>query len=81
MPAVRQLISLPAGLSKMDLKAFLFYTTLGSGIWTIILAALGYYLYTQKELLNRYYQEIWWVLVVAGVLFLIYLVVKTKRGK
>jgi len=81
VPAVRQLISLPAGLSKMDLKAFLFYTTLGSGIWTIILAALGYYLYTQKELLNRYYQEIWWVLVVAGVLFLICLVVKTKRGK
>jgi len=81
VPAVRQLISLPAGLSKMDLKAFLFYTTLGSGIWTIILAALGYYLYTQKELLTRYYEEIWWILVVVGVLFLIYLVVKTKRGK
>lgn len=81
VPAVRQLISLPAGLSKMDLKAFLFYTTLGSGIWTVILAALGYYLYTQKELLNRYYQELWWALVVVGVLFLIYLVVKTKRGR
>jgi membrane protein DedA with SNARE-associated domain len=81
VPAVRQLISLPAGLSKMDIKAFLFYTTLGSGIWTIILAALGYYLYTQKELLNRYYEEIWWALVAAGVLFLIYLVVKTMKGK
>lgn len=81
VPAVRQLISLPAGLSRMDIKAFLFYTTLGSGIWTIILAALGYYLYTQKELLNRYYEEIWWVLIVLGVLFLVYLVVKTMRGK
>jgi len=81
VPAVRQLISLPAGLAKMNMKAFLFYTTLGSGIWTIILAALGYYLYTQKELLNRYYEEIWWVLVVVGVLFLAYLVVKTMRGK
>jgi len=81
VPAVRQLISLPAGLAKMDLKAFLFYTTLGSGIWTIILTALGYYLYTQKELLNRYYEEIWWVLVVVGILFLIYLVVKTMKGK
>jgi len=81
VPAIRQLISLPAGLAKMNMKAFLFYTTLGSGIWTIILAALGYSLYTQKEVLNRYYEEIWWVLVVVGVLFLIYLVVKTMKGK
>ena len=81
VPAVRQLISLPAGLAKMDLKPFLFFTTLGSGLWNAILAALGYYLYTQKEVLNRYYEEIWWVLVVLGVLFLIYLVVKTMKGK
>jgi membrane protein DedA with SNARE-associated domain len=81
MPAVRQLISLPAGLSRMDIKAFVFYTTLGSGTWTTILAALGYYLYTQKELLNRYYAEIWWILVAMGVLFLVYLVVKAVRGK
>jgi len=81
VPAVRQLISLPAGLARMNLKSFLFYTTLGSGIWTVILAALGYSLYTRKELLNRYYGDIWWVLVALGVLFLIYLIVKTLRGK
>jgi membrane protein DedA with SNARE-associated domain len=81
VPAVRQLISLPAGLSRMNVKAFLFYTALGSGIWTVILAGLGYYLYTQKEVLNRYYEEISWVLIVVGVLFLIYLVVKTMKGK
>jgi membrane protein DedA with SNARE-associated domain len=81
VPAVRQLISLPAGLSRMDIKAFVFYTALGSGTWTTILAALGYYLYTQKELLNRYYAEIWWILVAMGVLFLVYLVLKAVRGK
>jgi membrane protein DedA with SNARE-associated domain len=81
VPAVRQLISLPAGLSRMNVKAFLFYTALGSGIWTVILAGLGYYLYTQKEVLNRYYEEISWVLIVVGVLFLIYLVVKTMKGR
>jgi membrane protein DedA with SNARE-associated domain len=81
VPAVRQLISLPAGLSRMDIRAFVFYTALGSGIWTTILAALGYYLYTQKELLNRYYAEISWILVVVGVLFLIYLGVKAVRGR
>ena len=81
VPAVRQLISLPAGLSRMNVKAFLFYTALGSGIWTVILAGLGYYLYTQKEVLNRYYEEISWVLIVVGVLFLIYLVAKTMKGR
>ena len=81
VPAVRQLISLPAGLSRMNVRAFLFYTALGSGIWTVILAGLGYYLYTQKEVLNRYYEEISWVLIVVGVLFLIYLVAKTMKGR
>jgi membrane protein DedA with SNARE-associated domain len=81
VPAVRQLISLPAGLSKMDLKAFLLYTTLGSGIWNAILAALGYYLYTQKETLSRYFEEISWALLCLGILFLVYLIVKTKKGK
>lgn len=81
VPAVRQLISLPAGLSKMDLKAFLLYTTLGSGIWNAILAALGYYLYTQKETLSRYFEEISWALLCLGILFLVYLIVKTRKGK
>lgn len=81
VPAVRQLISLPAGLSKMDLKAFLLYTTLGSGIWNAILAALGYYLYTQKETLNRYFEEISWALLGLGVLFLVYLILKTRRRR
>jgi membrane protein DedA with SNARE-associated domain len=81
VPAVRQLISVPAGLSRMNFKAFLFYTTLGSGIWIVTLAALGYCLYTQKELLKRCYQEVCWVLVVVGILFMIYLVWKTMRSK
>ena len=58
LPGIRQLISLPAGFTKMPLKSFLFYTFLGSGIWVSVLAALGYYFGENEELLAEHYKEI-----------------------
>ena len=42
VPAIRQLISIPAGISRMPLGSFTLFTSLGAGIWTAILAAAGY---------------------------------------
>ena len=46
LPVIRQLISVPAGLAKMNFWKFLLYTTIGAGVWNAILAALGWYLHS-----------------------------------
>jgi len=73
LPAIRQLISLPAGLARMKLAPFILFTTIGASIWNLILAILGYYMYSQKELLEKYYSELSAGAVVLGVLFFVFL--------
>ena len=50
VPAVRQLISIPAGLARMKMGPFLLYTTLGAGVWNVVLAAIGHYLSTIESI-------------------------------
>lgn len=54
IPGVRHFISLPAGVAKMNFKTFCFYTTLGSAIWTSVLAFLGFGIGTNKDLIKKY---------------------------
>ncbi len=46
IPGIRHLISIPAGLARMNYWKFLLYTTIGAGCWHAILAALGWYLHS-----------------------------------
>lgn len=86
VPAVRQLISIPAGLAKMKIGSFLLYTTLGAGIWNSILAAIGWYLQSivpEDQLMNQvnaYSHELKYVFLALGVAVVAYLVYKgTKK--
>jgi len=81
IPAIRQLISIPAGLAKMKIRPFIFYTLLGSGLWNIILAILGYSLYSQKDRLEKYYHEISMGFLIIGILFIAYLVFRAFKNK
>jgi membrane protein DedA with SNARE-associated domain len=51
-PVVRELISIPAGLSKMNFKKFLFYTLIGTFIWTIFLVSIGFFFGIYLDSLN-----------------------------
>lgn len=70
VPVVRQYISLPAGLSKMDLAKFSFYTSLGAAIWVIILTLLGYFIGDNELLVKEYLHSI-----IVGVLLVLICIV------
>jgi membrane protein DedA with SNARE-associated domain len=81
VPGIRHLISLPAGLAGMKLRDFILYTAIGSTSWNIILAMMGYFFYTQKELLNKYFNHISIGLLIMGCSYVLYLVYKGARRK
>ena len=58
IPGIRQLISIPAGLSRMHFGAFLWWTFLGAFIWNCVLALLGYVAAGQMDLIKEYSHEL-----------------------
>ncbi len=81
VPAVRQLISIPAGLARMGLGRFLLYTTLGASLWNSILAGMGWYIghyYSGQleEKVAQYSSELKIAMLALGVVVVLYLVYK-----
>lgn len=90
IPAVRQLISIPAGLAGMKMGPFLLYTTLGAGIWNTILAILGYIIYRSTPLkttndvyliATKYSHEIGYCILALAILVIAFIAYKGLKKK
>ena len=84
IPAIRQLISIPAGIAEMKLKTFVTFTALGALIWNIVLALLGVFAHGQSDLIQKYNSEL--SMGVLGIVVLIvgYIIfrgIKHKKAK
>ena len=85
IPGIRHLISLPAGLARMNYWKFLLYTTIGAGVWHTILAALGWYLHAfikpedLEQTIERYNHYIVLAILIIVVVGIAYFVIKRKR--
>ena len=78
VPGIRHLISIPAGLAKMNLRDFMLFTFIGAGIWNIILAIIGYFLYEIREQIFPY---LGYILIALGSCFVVYLIIKGRRNR
>ena len=76
IPAIRQLISIPAGLAKMHIGMFILFTSLGAAVWNTVLAILGYVAHGQKDLIDKYNHELTIALLAIFALGVAYVVIK-----
>lgn len=84
IPAIRQLISIPAGIAGMKLSTFVTFTALGACLWNIVLALLGVLAHGQSDIIQKYNSELSMVLLgLAGlfVCFILYKGIRKKRQK
>ena len=87
VPGIRHLISIPAGLARMNYWKFLLYTTIGAGVWHAILAAMGWYLHAvvpedQLETTIQHYNHyIVGAILAIVILVIAYFIVKTFTKK
>ncbi len=79
IPVVRQYISFPAGLAKMNLSVFNFYTAFGAGIWMAVLALLGYFIGNNEALVKEYLHTILAITLVAVLIIISIYIRKQKK--
>lgn len=78
VPGVRSLISIPAGINRMSPAAFLFYTTIGSAIWVLILTSAGYFLKSNFARVEDYLNPVSYVILAALIVIYIFRVIRHR---
>jgi len=82
LPGIRQYISLPAGLARMNPLLFAAFTALGSGIWVVILALTGYVIGNNPQLVGEYLHRILWLVLFACLLLVAgYVWLRRRQGR
>jgi len=91
LPAIRQLISIPAGLARMNLFSFTLWTGLGAGIWVTILTLVGFGIghstkdMTYREIVHRgtdiVGQNLIWIVIGCAVFFVAYILIQNRIMK
>lgn len=81
IPVIRQLISLPAGFSKMNIAKFSFYTALGAGIWCLVLIGLGYTFGANQDLIQQNLTKVTLITLLVCVLIVgVYMWFRREKG-
>ncbi len=81
IPGIRQYISLPAGLSRMNVWKFSAYTALGAGIWVAVLAGLGYILGSNEAMIKEYLHMATFIALLSVAFITIFYIIRAKRRR
>ena len=81
IPAVRSLISIPAGMSRMPFWKFMFYSGLGTIIWTTFLACVGFYFGENQALMQQIFSQVGYIILFITVILVAYLLYRRHTRK
>jgi membrane protein DedA with SNARE-associated domain len=81
IPGARSIISIPAGVNRMNMTSFLLFTTLGAAVWTSVLASAGYLLGSNFHEVEKYFDPITYIVFGAIIILYLWRVLRQKQRK
>ncbi|OTG92037.1 DedA family protein [Acinetobacter sp. ANC 3813] len=81
VPAVRSLISIPAGMSRMPFWKFMFYSSLGTIIWTTFLAYVGFYFGENQAMMHQIFSQVGYVIMAIVVVIILWILYRRYQRK